>query len=80
MDAALNSSKSALAVVAWNHLGEVLFMWGKVHYLRCPFQAEASALLWAVQIAIQNRWCFVIFERNAKICFDIVNRRELVPS
>ena len=51
MDAALDSTKSALAVVARNHLGKVLFLWGKVHHLCSPMIAEASALLWAIQLA-----------------------------
>lgn len=44
VDAVLNSSKFALAVVARNHHGDVLFMWGKQHHLCTPSQAEASAL------------------------------------
>ena len=51
VDVALDSTKSALAVVARNHLGEVLFIWGKVHHLCSPMIAEASALLWTVQLA-----------------------------
>ena len=73
VDAALDSTKSALAVVAQNHLGKVLFLWGKVHHLCSPMIAEASALLWAVQLASQQRWRSVIFEGDAKICFDALN-------
>ena len=36
VDAALSSSKSTLAVVARNHLGGVLFGWGKGHHLCHP--------------------------------------------
>nr|POF02844.1 hypothetical protein CFP56_10902 [Quercus suber] len=45
VDAALNSSKTTLAVVARNHLREVLFIWGKENQLCSPLQAEAMALL-----------------------------------
>nr|POF07495.1 hypothetical protein CFP56_20185 [Quercus suber] len=80
VDAALSSSKSTLAIVARNHLGEVLFVWDKGHHLCHPLYAEALALLWVVQIAIQNRWCFVIFEEDAKICFVALNHLKLVPN
>ncbi|XP_075658751.1 uncharacterized protein LOC142628563 [Castanea sativa] len=74
--AALDSSKSALAVVAWNYKGDVLFIWGKVHHLCPPLQAEASALLWAVQLVTQQHWRSVIFERDAKTHFDALNHPE----
>lgn len=44
VDVVLNSSKFALAVVARNHHGDVLFMWGKQHHLCTPSQAKASPL------------------------------------
>ncbi|KAK9998433.1 hypothetical protein SO802_018036 [Lithocarpus litseifolius] len=80
VDAALNSSKSALAVVARNHHGDVLFVWGKQHHLCNPSQAEASALLWVVQLAIQKHWNAVIFEGDAKICFDALTLSNQTPS
>ena len=38
-----------------------------------PLQAETTALLWAVQLAKAENWSRVIFERDAKICFDAIN-------
>lgn len=80
VDAALNSSKFALAVVARNHHRDVPFMWGKQHHLRTPSQAEASALQWVVQLAIQKHWNMVIFEGGAKICFDALTLSDHTPS
>lgn len=76
VDAALTSSKSALAVVARNHLGEVLFIWGKENQLCSPLQVEAMALLWAVHLVIQNCWYSVMFEGDSKICFDALNHSD----
>ena len=80
VDAALSNSKSALAVVARNHLGIAISIWGKEHHLCSPVQAEAEAILWAVQIAIQERWSAVIFEGDAKLCFDPLSQPDLIPS
>ena len=80
MDAALNSSKSTLVVVAQNHLGKVLFVWGKVNQLYSPLQAKAMALLWAVHLAIQNRWYSVMFKGDLKIYFDALNHSNQTPN
>jgi len=65
MDAALNSSKSALAVVAKDHQGEVLYIWGSGLHSCSPSQAEATSILWAVQLAIQEHWKTVIVKGDA---------------
>lgn len=80
VDAAFNSSKFALTVVARNHHGDVLFMRGKQHHLYSPSQVEALALQWAVQLAIQKHWNAVIFEGDAKICFDALTLSDHTPS
>ena len=79
VNATLNSSKTALAVVAQNHHGKVLFVWGKVHQLCPPLQVEALALLWVVHLAIQNHWCFVMFEEDSKICIDALDHPVQTP-
>ena len=80
VDAALSNSKSALAAVARNHLGIAISLWGKEHHLCSPSQAEAKAILWAVQIAIQERWSTVIFKGDAKLCFDPLSQPDLTLS
>ncbi|KAL0012539.1 hypothetical protein SO802_007647 [Lithocarpus litseifolius] len=79
VDAALNNSSSALAVVARNHLGEVLFIWGSRHHLCTPSQAEAAAILWAVHLAIQEQWMSVIIEGDAQVCFNALSLPDHIP-
>ncbi|KAK9986858.1 hypothetical protein SO802_031809 [Lithocarpus litseifolius] len=79
VDAALSNSKSALAVVARNHLGEILFIWGSGYHLCAPSQAEAAATLWAVNLAIQEHWKSVIIERDAQVCFNALSSPDFFP-
>ncbi|KAK9983012.1 hypothetical protein SO802_032537 [Lithocarpus litseifolius] len=79
VDAALSNSKSALAVVARNHLGEILFIWGSGYHLCAPSQAEAAATLWAVHLAIQEHWKSVIIEGDAQVCFNALSSPDFVP-
>ncbi|XP_075640616.1 uncharacterized protein LOC142612404 [Castanea sativa] len=76
VDAVLNSSKSALAVVARDHQGEVLYIWGCQHHLCSPSQAEASSILWAVKLALQEHWKSIIDEGNAQVCFDALSSQD----
>ena len=80
VDAAMSNSKSTLAVVARNHLGIAISLWGREHHLCSPAQAEAEAILWAVQIAIQERWSMIIVEGDAKLCLDPLAQPNLTPS
>nr|POE61328.1 hypothetical protein CFP56_48900 [Quercus suber] len=70
VDAATRSSGSALAVVARNHLGEVLSIWAKKHYNSSLAIVEAESLYWAMNLAVKEGWKSVIFEGDAKNCFD----------
>lgn len=79
MDAALNNSRSALAVVARNHFGEILFIWGSGYHLCVPSQAEATATLWAIHLAIQEHWKSVIIEGDAQVCFNALSSPNFVP-
>ena len=53
-----------------NTKGEVLQVWTKLHISCTPLQAEASAILWAIQLAQSLNWDHIIFEGDAKDCFD----------
>ena len=41
-----------------------------LHISCSPLQAEASAILWAIQLAQSLNWDHIIFEVDAKDCFD----------
>ena len=69
-DAALNSSTTTLAAVARDHRGDVVKGWSKHVKVCSPIQAKASAILWAVDLAIEEQWNLVCFEGDAKACFD----------
>ena len=70
VDAALSNTKFALAAVARNHLGWSFSCGGKEHQLCSPSKVEAEVIQWAVQLAIQERWSVVVFEGDAKMCFN----------
>ena len=47
--------------------------------LKCHLQAEAAALLWAVEIANREKWTHVIFKGDAKACFDCLSTEDTIP-
>ena len=55
---------------------EVIKMWTKLLHLwprpppRSGNQAKASAILWAVELAAKEHWDCVIFEGDAKACYN----------
>ena len=52
VDATVSQAFTSLVVVARNEFGEVLKVWAKIHDLCTPTQAEATAILWALNLAI----------------------------
>ena len=49
VDAAISTTKVALAVVAWNNSGDVIKVWAKLQNSCSPLLVEASSILWAAQ-------------------------------
>ncbi|KAL0003162.1 hypothetical protein SO802_016943, partial [Lithocarpus litseifolius] len=70
---------TALAAIACNDKGDVLNVWAKLHTTCSPLLAEASAILWAVQLARTENWNYIIFEGDAKACFDPLSSAESAP-
>ena len=46
--------------------GEWIQVWTKLHELCSPLLAEAAAILWALQIALGEKWDRIILERGCK--------------
>ena len=73
VDAAISYSQATITVVARDHHGVPLKVWARLIKRTSPFQVETEALLWAVQLAKVEKLSHVIFEKDAKICFDAIN-------
>ncbi|KAK9983826.1 hypothetical protein SO802_033351 [Lithocarpus litseifolius] len=69
-DAAIGKHSNAIAVVARDHRGEVLKVWARSTPTCSPLSAEASAILWAIQLVKVENWPRIVIEGDAKNCFD----------
>ena len=61
-DAAIGKHSNAIAVVARDHRGEVLKLWARSTPTCSPLRAEASAILWAIQLAKVEKWPRIVIE------------------
>ena len=74
VDAAQLGAKASLALVARDHKGEVISVWGQCQCINSPFQAEVVALQWAVETAIREKWQLAMIKSDAKACIGpIIN-------
>ena len=80
VDAAVNLSRTAQAVVARNSFDEVIKVWAKPHHSCPPIQAEASAIQWAVNLASRERWNQVLMKSDSKLCMDSLSDNPSVPN
>ncbi|KAL0000626.1 hypothetical protein SO802_014407 [Lithocarpus litseifolius] len=74
-----SNTLAALTVIARDHTGTPLKAWIKPYCSCLPAQAEAAAVLWAVNLALAEGWTKVVIEGDAKECFDALSDR-LQPS
>ncbi|XP_075636798.1 uncharacterized protein LOC142609041 [Castanea sativa] len=74
-----SNTATALGVIARNHKGEVTGIWGRCRSLCPPLQAEAATLLWAIEIAKREHWHHVVFEGDAKACFEHLSQSDSTP-
>ena len=79
VDAAVGLTSTAMAVLARDHTGAPIKIWAK-KYVRClPIQAEAAAVLWAINLASAEGWSRIIIEGDSKICFHALSDKGSLP-
>uniref|UniRef100_A0A2N9ENM7 Reverse transcriptase domain-containing protein n=1 Tax=Fagus sylvatica TaxID=28930 RepID=A0A2N9ENM7_FAGSY len=76
VDAAISKDFSTLAVVARNANGEIIKAWAKVHFASNALQAEAAAILWALELTNSEKFPCIIVEGDSKICCYALNNRD----
>jgi ribonuclease HI len=70
VDAAVANSRTTLAVVARNEHGNIVKAWAKEHMAGDALFAEASAFLWALQLAKNSGMQQIIVEGDAKLVVE----------
>ena len=71
-DAAVRTSFSTMAVVARDAHGSLCSTWTHTVNEDDPIAAEASAILWALQIAKMENFTSIIVESDSKLCIDAI--------
>lgn len=61
------------------HNCQIFSISSKTHHPCPPIVAEANAILWAAQLAIQEGWSHIIIEGDAKRCFDPLSIEDVIP-
>lgn len=56
VDAAQLGVKASLTLIARDHRGEVIGVWGQCQSIKSPLQAEVAALQWAVETTKREKW------------------------
>ncbi len=72
VDAAISNSSSTIAVVARNSEGFLLKSWAKAIASVDPCVAEAAALAWAMELAVEEQYLDIVVEGDAKVCIDAI--------
>ncbi|KAL0013205.1 hypothetical protein SO802_000274 [Lithocarpus litseifolius] len=79
VDAAVDPTSTALAVLARDHTGVPIKIWMKKHICCLPVQAEVASVLWAINLASAEGWTRIIIEGDSKICFDALSTKNSMP-
>ena len=72
MDGAFSGSFAKIAVVARDHSGIITQAWLKQIAAFDSSSAEATAIVWALEIASSLKFPRIIVESDAKLCVDAV--------
>ena len=68
-----------MAVLAKDHIGVPIKLWAK-KYVKCLLlQAEATSVLWAINLASVEGWMRIIIKGDSKICFDALSDQDSLP-
>ena len=73
VDVAMLHDSAKIAVVARYDLGLLFKAWAKRIHTTVPLVAEASAILWAVQLAKMEELRGIIVESDSKLCVDAIS-------
>uniref|UniRef100_A0A2N9EZP9 Reverse transcriptase domain-containing protein n=1 Tax=Fagus sylvatica TaxID=28930 RepID=A0A2N9EZP9_FAGSY len=74
VDAAILPNVAKIAVFARDEGGLMIKAWAKVIHSNDLLVAEASAILWAIQIAKMNNMLEIIVESDSKVCVDAITQ------
>uniref|UniRef100_A0A2N9HUL1 RNase H type-1 domain-containing protein n=1 Tax=Fagus sylvatica TaxID=28930 RepID=A0A2N9HUL1_FAGSY len=78
VDVAILPNVAKIAVFARDEGGLMIKAWAKVIHSNDPLVAEASAILWAIQIAKLNNMLEIIVESDSKVCVDAITQDSFV--
>ena len=70
VDATCNSESTSIAAVARNWRGDVVFACSKRVNTTLPLQAEAEAIIWALNLAANLGFVSISIESDSKTCID----------
>ena len=70
VDAPLSPSKATIAVIARNSMEYIINAWTKQVPLLDPIVVKAMAIVWALELALSQKFAKVIVESDAKMCVE----------
>ena len=70
VDAAISKGKAVITVVARNHHGDLIKAWARQTKPLDPTLVEATAINWALEIALGDNFNYICIESDAKVCID----------